>query len=64
MASRQTPKDFLYEEALMAEARAQELAGKPALAIDLYQRVLRDIPNSRHAEDVKNRVASLRSRQQ
>jgi tetratricopeptide (TPR) repeat protein len=56
------PKDFLYEETLMAQARDEELAGKPAVALELYQRLLRDIPNTRHAEDVRNRVASLRSR--
>lgn len=56
------PKDFMYEEALMAQARDEELAGKPAAALELYQRLLRDMPNTRHAEDVRNRVASLRSR--
>ena len=56
------PKDFLYEEALMAEARAQELAGKPTVALDLYQRILREIPDSPHADNLRGRVASLRSR--
>ncbi len=56
------PKDFLYEEALMADARAQELAGKPAVALEMYQRLLREAPDSRHAEDLRNRVAGLRSR--
>lgn len=56
------PKDFLYEEALMAQARAQELAGKPALAIETYQRLLREAPATRRAEDVRTRVASLRGR--
>ena len=55
-------KDFLYEEALMAEARAQELAGKPAVALEIYQRLLREVPDSRHAEDLRNRVAGLRGR--
>src|SRR5215831_10896573 len=35
------PKDFLYEEAIMAEARSQELAGKADAALDLYLRALR-----------------------
>src|SRR5439155_1062117 len=35
-------KDFLYEEALMAAARAQDLAGKPAVALEIYQRLLRE----------------------
>jgi tetratricopeptide (TPR) repeat protein len=56
------PKDFLYEEAVMADARAQELAGKPAVALEMYQRLLREAPDSRHAEDLRNRVAALRSR--
>jgi tetratricopeptide (TPR) repeat protein len=58
------PKDFLFEEALMAEARTQELAGKPAAAVDLYQRLLREVPDSRRAEDLQSRVASLKSRSQ
>jgi len=56
------PKDFVYEEALIAEARAQDLAGKPAVALEIYQRLLREGPDSRHAEDLRNRIASLRTR--
>jgi tetratricopeptide (TPR) repeat protein len=56
------PKDFLYEDALMAQARDEELGGKPAAAIEIYQRLLRDMPNSRHADELRSRVASLRSR--
>lgn len=56
------PKGFLYEEALMAEARAQDLAGKPAAALEIYQRLLREVPDSRHAEDLRNRIAGLQSR--
>jgi tetratricopeptide (TPR) repeat protein len=56
------PKDFLYEEALMAQGRDEELSGKPAAAIEIYQRLLRDLPNTRRADDLRNRVASLRSR--
>ena len=55
-------KDFLYEEALMADARAQELSGKPDIALDVYQRLLRDLPDSRHADDLRSRIASLRGR--
>lgn len=62
VAKRQGQKGFLYEDALTAEGRAQELAGKPAEALDLYQRVLREVPQSRRAEFLRNRVASLRSR--
>lgn len=59
---RQSSKDFLFEEALMAEARAQELAGKPRVALDLYQRLLREVPDSRRAEDLRSRLATLQSR--
>jgi tetratricopeptide (TPR) repeat protein len=56
------PRAFLYEDALMAQARDEELAGKPKAALEIYQGLLRDVPDSRHAEDLRNRVASLRSR--
>lgn len=56
------PKDFVYEEALMAEARAQDLAGEPAVALEIYQRLLREGPDSRHADGLRNRIASLRTR--
>jgi TolA-binding protein len=55
------PKDFMYEDALMAEARAQALAGKSAVALEIYQRLLRDLPDSRRAEEVRNRIASLKT---
>jgi tetratricopeptide (TPR) repeat protein len=61
VAARLGPKDFLFEEALAAEARAQEQAGKPAIALELYQRLLRELPDSRQAEDLRNRVANLKS---
>jgi tetratricopeptide (TPR) repeat protein len=61
VASRLGPKDFLFEEALAAEARAQEQAGKSAAALELYQRLLRDVPESRQAEDLRNRIANLKS---
>jgi tetratricopeptide (TPR) repeat protein len=57
-----TPRDFLYEEALTAEARAQERAGKPAVALDLYQRMLREVPDSRRADELRSRIASLERR--
>jgi tetratricopeptide (TPR) repeat protein len=57
-----TAKDFLYEDTLMALARAQELGGKPAVAVETYQRILRDVPDTRRVEDLKIRLASLKSR--
>jgi tetratricopeptide (TPR) repeat protein len=53
------PKDFLYEETLMDLARAQELAGKKSEAAETYQKLLKDVPASRRAEDVKSRLAAL-----
>jgi tetratricopeptide (TPR) repeat protein len=53
------PKDFLYEEALVAVARAQELGGKRAAAVETYQRLLKDVPDSRRAEEIRSRMASL-----
>jgi len=56
------PKDFVYEDTLMALARVQELGGKPAAALETYQRLLKDVPESRRADDLKTRVADLRGR--
>jgi tetratricopeptide (TPR) repeat protein len=56
------PKDFLYEETLVALARSQALGGQAAAALETYQRVLKDVPDSPRAEDLKTRVAELKSR--
>lgn len=56
------PKDFLYEEALMDLARAQELSGKPAATLETYQRILKQSPQGPRADDVRARAASLQSR--
>jgi tetratricopeptide (TPR) repeat protein len=53
------PKDFLYEETLMDLARAQELSGKKSDAADTYRRLLKEVPGSRRADDVKTRLAAL-----
>ena len=53
------PKDFLYEEAMVDIARAQELGGKRAAAMETYQRLLKDLPDSRRAAEIRSRVASL-----
>jgi tetratricopeptide (TPR) repeat protein len=62
VAKRQGAKDFVYEDALTAEGRAQELAGKPAEALELYQRALRDVPQTRRADYLRNRIANLGGR--
>jgi tetratricopeptide (TPR) repeat protein len=56
------PKAFLYEDTLMALARVQELGGKPAAAVETYQRLLKEIPDTRRADDLKTHLANLKSR--
>src|ERR1700675_238145 len=56
------PKAFLYEETLMALARVQELGGKPGAAVETYQRLLKEIPDTRRADDLKTHLANLNSR--
>jgi TolA-binding protein len=53
------PKDFLYEEGMVDVGRSQELAGKRAAALETYQRLLKELPDTRHAEEIRSRVASL-----
>lgn len=53
------PKNFLYEEAMIDIARVQDLGGKRAAAIETYQRLLKDLPDSRRAEEFRSRMASL-----
>ena len=53
------PKDFLYEEAMVDIGRSQELAGKRAAALETYQRLLKELPDTRRADEVRSRVAGL-----
>lgn len=53
------PKDFLFEQTLLDLARVQELAGRPADAIATYQRLLKDLPSARRADEVRGRLAAL-----
>jgi tetratricopeptide (TPR) repeat protein len=55
-------KAFLYEDTLLALARVQELGGKPGAAVDTYQRLLKEIPDTRRADDLKTHLADLKSR--
>ena len=55
-------KAFLYEDTLVALARVQELGGKPAAAVETYQRLLKEIPDTRRADDLKTHLANLKSR--
>jgi tetratricopeptide (TPR) repeat protein len=56
-----SPKDFLYEEAMSDMARVQELGGKRAAALETYQKILKELPDGRRAEEVRARVATLQS---
>jgi tetratricopeptide (TPR) repeat protein len=53
------PRSFLYEDALLDQGRCLELAGKKDDAIAAYQRVLKDVPTAKRADDVRSRLASL-----
>jgi tetratricopeptide (TPR) repeat protein len=53
------PNEFQFEETLIDLARVQELGGHKDEAIQSYRRLLKDVPNTRRAEDVRVRLASL-----
>ena len=42
-------------------ARVQDLGGKREAAVETYQRLLKDLPDSRRAEEFRSRMASLQS---
>jgi tetratricopeptide (TPR) repeat protein len=56
------PKDFFFEEALWSLARAQEQAGRAAAAIETYQRILKEVPDSRRDDELRARIAALQGR--
>jgi tetratricopeptide (TPR) repeat protein len=53
------PKQFFFEETLLDLARAQALAGKPGEARATYERLLKEAPETRRAEDIRGRMAAL-----
>jgi tetratricopeptide (TPR) repeat protein len=53
------PRSFLFEDALLDQARCLELAGKKDEAVATYQRLLKDVPTAKRADDVRSRLASL-----
>jgi len=55
------PKDFLFDELLMDLARVQEFGGNRQAAIQTYQRLLKEQPDSRRGDDIRSRIASLQS---
>jgi predicted TPR repeat methyltransferase len=42
-------------------ARVQELGGKRAAAVETYQKILKELPDGRRAEELRARVATLQS---
>jgi len=57
--ARTTPKHFLFEEFLLAQARMQELQKEGPRAIDAYRQLLREHPESRRAQEIRSRIAFL-----
>ena len=54
-------KDFLYEELLIDLARVQEFGGNPRAALGTYERLMKDVPDTRRGDDVRSRIATLKS---
>jgi TolA-binding protein len=52
-------KDFLYAEALLGVARAQEQLTQTPAAIETYRRLLKEVPSSPRAEEARARLAIL-----
>jgi tetratricopeptide (TPR) repeat protein len=53
------PKDFYYEVLLEDLARGLELGGQKSEAIQTYQRLLKELPQARRAEEVRARLMLL-----
>jgi TolA-binding protein len=53
------PTAFYYEELLSDLARVQELSGKKDAAIATYRRILKDLPKSPRAAEIRTRLSSL-----
>jgi tetratricopeptide (TPR) repeat protein len=53
------PDNFLFEQALLDLGRVQELAGRAPEAIATYQRLLKELPSARRADDVRARLNAL-----
>jgi tetratricopeptide (TPR) repeat protein len=62
LARQEAPRQFFFEEALLDLARAQALAGKPADAVVTYERLLKEVPDTRRAPDIRARIAELQSK--
>ncbi|MCI0546972.1 MAG: tetratricopeptide repeat protein [Candidatus Rokubacteria bacterium] len=54
-------RDFLLEDLLLDEARVQEAAGKHDAAVETYRRLLKAMPDSRRAEEIRMRLAAIQA---
>jgi tetratricopeptide (TPR) repeat protein len=59
LVARLDPRSFLYEDALIGQARMLELGGKTTEAIAIYQKILKELPAAKRSDDVRGRLASL-----
>jgi tetratricopeptide (TPR) repeat protein len=57
--ARLKPTEFYYEELLFDLARVQELGGKKDAAIATYRRILKDVPKSVRAAEIRSQLAFL-----
>jgi tetratricopeptide (TPR) repeat protein len=55
------PRDALFEEALVDLARVQAATGKSDAAVQSYQRLLKERPDSSRADEIRTLLASLRT---
>jgi tetratricopeptide (TPR) repeat protein len=53
------PGDFFFDQLLINLGRVQEAAGKKEDAVATYQRLLKDAPLSRRADDARARLTAL-----
>ena len=53
------PGDFQYADLLLDLGRVQELGGKRDAAIATYRKILKEVPNSPRADEVRVRLARL-----
>lgn len=60
---RLSAQDFLYAEVLMDVARLNELRGQRDRAREAYQRLLKDLPQTRRADQIRWRLTTLEGSQ-
>ncbi len=54
-----TPQDFLYAELLMNVARSYALLGQSDRAREVYTRLLKELPQGRRGEEIREHLARL-----